>query len=453
VTWPRALASISFRLSALYTLLFVVSVLALGVAVFIITRNALSDQLDSRVMGEARGLVDVYGEGGLPGLRQEVLERSRLPGRLDYGLIGPRGERLGGVLEAPAGAAAGFRTVHVHEPGEEVEEERLLVTPLAGGARLLVSDSVERNEEVLHVILQAFASTVLFILLLGGLGGFMLSRAFLSRIDIIGRTADGIITGDLSRRIPLDGRAEDELSRLAATLNRMLDRIELLLESLRQVSNDIAHDLRTPLTRLRQRLEAAQTPPSPEAGAQELEGALAETDGLLATFEALLRIAQIEAGTRRAGFRPVDLTALARRVVEAYVPSAEDMGASLQLTEGGAAHIEGDSELLVQMLANLVENSLTHAGSAPAIGVAVVSSPGGGAQLSVQDNGAGIPPEARERVLERFYRLDQNRSTLGSGLGLALVRAIARLHDADISLIDAAPGLHVAVTFPAPSAH
>jgi len=224
----------------------------------------------------------------------------------------------------------------------------------------------------------------------------------------------------------------------------MLDRISALMESLRQVSNDVAHDLRTPLTRLRQKLEARL------AGAPDpaIESALSDLDAILETFAALLRIAQIEGGARRAAFRPTDLAGLGRTVVEAFAPSAEDATQTLSLQATGPSVVDGDPELLTQMLVNLVENALRHAGDGASICVTVREN-GPDVTLVVADDGPGVPDHEREKLFDRFYRLERSRSTPGSGLGLALVAAVAKLHGAEVRLIDAAPGLEARVTFPA----
>ena len=244
----------------------------------------------------------------------------------------------------------------------------------------------------------------------------------------------------------------------------MLDRIDTLMESLRQVSNDIAHDLRTPLTRLRGRLEASLARPAGTEQAVAIEAALGELDAILATFAALLRIAEIEGGARRAAFETLDLTTVARIVVDAFAPSAEDAGQRLTLEGGDPVLIEGDRELITQMLVNLVENGLRHAGNRAWVRVRC-GAEGGRSILSVIDNGPGVPDSERERLFDRFHRLEANRSTPGSGLGLALaatvdvhmtlttptslalVAAVARLHGAEASLRDAAPGLEARVVF------
>ena len=269
----------------------------------------------------------------------------------------------------------------------------------------------------------------------------------LRRVDAVNRTARAIIDGDLSRRIPVVG-SHDELGGLAEGLNRMLARIEELMESLRHVTSDIAHDLRTPLGRLRQRLEASRIKTSSTAEYEAaIDAAIADTDAILKTFEALLRIAQIEAGARRARFENTDLSAVAENVFEAFAAVAEDEGKRLDARIESDISVNGDRELLTQMLANLTENALRHTPAGTVVEVRL-ERVNGSARLTVSDTVPGIPAEDREQVFRRFYRLDASRSTPGSGLGLSLVAAVAKLHDATISLEDNAPGVRVVVVFP-----
>jgi len=435
--------SYTSRLAALYTVLFAVAVVALGALTLFSTRAALQKQFDDRIVTESQALAREYQIEGLNGVVQAVAERDRTPGALDYGLDGPDGEALAGRL-AGAKRATGWGVMTMPNDGEDVDAVRILTTDLPGGYRLYVGDDIDRTEALDGAIIRGFASAFLGVLILGAVVGFGLSRGIRRRLEAITGTAEAIIDGDLSRRVAVRGD-HDDLDRLSLTFNRMLDRIAALVENLRQVSDDVAHDLRTPLTRLRQKLEASL---SPGAAGREavLESAMADLDAILATFAALLRIAQIEGGARRSAFLPVDLTSIARTVVEAYAPSAEEGGRTLELSAPAAVSVDGDAELLTQMLANLIENGLRHTppGSTTTVAVAREGAP----ILRVTDNGPGVPPEEFDKVLDRFYRLERSRSTPGAGLGLALCAAVVRLHQATLTLADAKPGLTVSIVFP-----
>lgn len=434
--------STSLRLAAVYTVVFALAVVALGAVTLYSTRHALSAQFDTRIRAESAAMVREYRSEGLDGVIQAVRERDSTPGSLDFGLRGPHGERLAGRLSG-ADVPLGWSVLRgrPEDPGEKV---RVLTVALPGGQTLMVGDDDEQVEVLDGVVLRGFGWAFAGVVVLGVVGGLALSRGVHRRLAAITDTAEAIIDGDLARRVPVRG-SQDDLDRLALTLNRMLDRIARLMESLKQVSSDVAHDLRTPLTRLRQRLEAGLT--APEERAQALEGALADLDSILETFAALLRIAQIEGGARRAGFRECDLAGIAATVVEAFAPSAEDQRQTLRLASDGPVRVEGDAELLTQMLVNLVENALRHGGPGTNIVVAARRAPGQGAVLSVTDDGPGVPEPDRKRVFDRFYRLERSRTTPGSGLGLAMATATAKLHGADIELFDAEPGLEARVMF------
>jgi signal transduction histidine kinase len=264
---------------------------------------------------------------------------------------------------------------------------------------------------------------------------------------MITQTADAIIDGDLSRRIERSGSGDD-FDHLSATLNVMLDRIGGLMENLRQVSNDIAHDLRTPLSRLRQDLEEARGRDlTPGDFKRVIDGAMAEADALLETFSALLRIAQIEAGSRRSAFRSVDLSDVLRTVADAYGPAVEEGGGTLRAEIAPDVRVTGDRGLLSQLFVNLVENALHH--GAPGTIALRLLRQSAGVIAEVADDGPGVPADERANVFRRFYRLERSRTTPGSGLGLSTVAAIVELHHAAIELQDNAPGLRVAIRFPA----
>ncbi|MDB5448386.1 MAG: sensor histidine kinase [Phenylobacterium sp.] len=444
----KLLRSTSLRLAALYTVVFALAVLVLGAVTVAATRTALKRELDARIQSEAMALTKEYQIEGLEGVVQAVRERDRTPGALDYGVETSAGKPIAGRL-AGAVSRAGWSTLRVTEADGDADQVRVLTLSVGGGYRLLVGENIERISVLDGVVVRAFGLAFLGVIVLGAGSGFALSRDVHRRFGEMSAAAQAIIEGDLARRIPVRGSGDD-LDALATTFNRMLDRISALMDSLRQVSNDIAHDLRTPLTRLRQRLEASLLTGRGEERETAIEAALGDLDAILDTFAALLRIAQIEGGARRAAFRQVDLGSISAAVVEAFAPSAEEERRSLGLAVKQPATVEGDPELLTQMLVNLVENGLRHTPPGSSVRVSVGRGPEG-AFLSVRDDGPGVPVEAREHLFDRFVRLERSRSTPGSGLGLALVAAVARLHDASVELIDASPGLEVKVSFAAPA--
>ena len=447
--------STSLRFALLYVVLFAASTAVLGGVVFWIARDALVHQMRARILAETASLHAEWRTGGLGALVEAVRRDGRGAGALDYGVQAADGGRVAGELPRLAPRPGWVRLARPTGDAEQEAEQRgehperllVLMTPLGAGHWLGVGDDLGRISEVQDAILAAFAWALGLVVLLGGAGGVWLSRAFLRRVDAIGRTAEAIIAGDLARRIPVRGTGDD-LDRLAGTLNRMLDRITALMESLRQVSADVAHDLRTPLTRLMQQLDTARTHATTLGAYREaVDAAVAETEAILATFAALLRIAQVEGGSRRAAFREVDLSALTASLGESYAPSIEAADHRFAAAIAPGVRIEGDAPLLTQMLANLLDNALRHtpAGTTIRLDLVVV---GGRAVLRVADDGPGVPAAERRRILERFYRTERSRSTPGSGLGLALVAAVAELHGATVAAEDAAPGLAVAVAFP-----
>jgi signal transduction histidine kinase len=433
-------------MAALYSAIFIAAVLVLGVVTMLTTQGALAEQFDDRIEAESASLAAEYQTEGSNGLTQAVEERDRTPGALEYGLESFAGQPMAGRL-AGQKARPGWSELNVAESAHKREKIRVYTTYL-GGYRLLVGGDDDAVEDVGELLVERFALAALAVVLIGVVGGYGLGRSMARKIDAITQAAEAIIDGDLSRRVPLGGGGDD-LDHLAATFNRMLDRIEALMESLRQVSNDIAHDLRTPLTRLRSRLEALPSLAG-EASETAVSAALADLDAILETFAALLRIAQIEGGARRAGFRPTDLSLIGQTVVEAFAPSAEEVGVTLSCEAPAPLTVEGDPELLTQMVVNLVENGLRHAGPGARVLVRVETA-GAAPLLTVVDNGSGVPQRELERLFDRFYRLERSRSTPGSGLGLALVAAVARLHGAQVTAFDARPGLGVKVAFASPA--
>jgi len=280
--------------------------------------------------------------------------------------------------------------------------------------------------------------------------GLLMSSRITRRIEAINQTSREIMEGDLSRRVPTTGSGDD-FDHLAENLNRMLERIEELMAVVHQVSDNIAHDLRTPLTRLRTRLELARgshPEQAPGEVGQEIDRAIEDAEELLVTFSALLRIARLESGSSRGAFADLDLAGLVQDIVELYEPVATEQGQMLNREGQGSVPvlIRGDRDLLFQALTNLVDNAIKHTPKGSEIRLSTARCEGG-AKVSVTDTGPGIPADLREKVFQRFYRTDASRSTPGSGLGLSLVRAVTDLHDARIELADNAPGLRVTIFF------
>lgn len=446
----RLLRTASFRLTTLYVATFAVSIALLGATVFLAARSALEQQMTARIETDMAYLQGEFRAGGLDRLLTIVMSRGRGPTALDYLVQDSSGAHLAGEIPSVPGLQPGWTTVRIPEATEDKgrpERTRALVTDLGGGVLLAVGDDLGRIGEIEEAVATAFIWTLGLVAVLGISGGVVLSRAFLARVDAISRTAEAIIGGDLARRVPVRG-TNDDLDRLAGTLNHMLDRIGSLMDSLRQVSTDVAHDLRTPLARLYQRLEDARLH---ARSVQEFEvaneAALHEAEDLLETFAALLRIAQVEGASPRAGFDAVDLSAVAAAVVDAYLPDAEDGGHRIVSAIAPSVAVQGDQELLTQALANLVENGLRHTPAGTRITVAVHPDCAGACSLIVQDDGPGVQPRDMPRLIDRFYRAERSRTTPGNGLGLSLVAAVADLHEAALQIEACDPGLRVRLVF------
>jgi signal transduction histidine kinase len=370
---------------------------------------------------------------------------------LDYLVQDQAGSQLAGEVPATRDLTPGWTTLdvpHASEDGGRPERVRALVSDLGSGILLAVGGDLRQVDDLEEAIATAFLWTIGLAGLLGIIGGVLLSRAFLRRVDAISRTAEAIIGGDLTRRVPTRGTGDD-LDRLASTLNHMLDRIGVLMDSLRQVSSDVAHDLRTPLTRLYQRLEGARaharSMPDYESA---IDAATGEARRLLDIFSALLRIAQVEGSSSRAAFGYVDLTAVAETVTDAYRPDAEEAGHALTATINQGIAVSGDKELLTQALANLVENALRYTPPGTRINVRLERNSETGTRLFVEDDGPGVAEADLPRLRDRFYRGESSRTSPGNGLGLSLVSAVAELHGATFDLVAMQPGLRASVAFP-----
>lgn len=458
----RVTKTIGFRLALLYAGLFSVSVILLFGIVYFVTSSALHDGIRHVVSSEIASLSDEFDEDGVREVKAEIelrLASGRRPTTY-YFLLSPEGDRLAGTL-VDATLIEGWhdvrRSVMVGSADDDegaLEEHNLVAFGLKfqDGSFLVVAEDSFRVVEAEEAIIRAFAIALVVIVILGFGGGILLSSGFLRRIDDISRTSQMIVTGSLADRIPTRGTG-DELDRLADGLNEMFDRLQALIESLKQVSNDIAHDLRTPLSRLRQKLEGIQ---GRELSTTEykaaIDRAILDVDAILQTFAALLRIAQIESGTRKAAFTTVDLSILFRSIHETYAAVAEDNHQRLLCDIEDGILVHGDKELLMQMLANLIENAIRHCPAGAKIQLSLEQG-NRGAIGEVSDNGSGIPPSERGKVFRRFYRLEDSRTTAGNGLGLALVAAVAEVHHIKVSLNDNNPGLIVRLEFPSSTSH
>jgi signal transduction histidine kinase len=400
-----------------------------------------------------RGVGVLAQSAALSGLRGVALSiEARLAAdraRVEYYLLAtPEGRRLAGNLSA-APPSLGWQTLEVRQDDGAVVPVLVRGAPVAGGAVVFVGRDLSAVRALEARLLGAAGWVGLGAVVLGLGGGVLIGRGVARRTAAMDQALASVAAGDLARRLPQAGR-DDEFDRLALRINAMLDRLAEVMATLRAVTDDIAHDLRTPLTRLRQRLDELRR--APPGGAEAMIAAAeAECDAMLALFAALLRIAQVEAGAQRSAFATFDLSAVAEAVAEVYAPAAEERGQSLAaaITPGLAAH--GDRALVTQLLANLVENAVRHGRDGGHVSLTLAPLEGGGAEAVIADDGPGIPEAERERVFRRFHRLDAARATPGAGLGLALVRAVAALHGMTVTLGDAAPGLRVRVTIPPPA--
>jgi signal transduction histidine kinase len=451
---PRIFKTESFRSAALFATLFLILSWMLLGAVYWIVDDTETAALVGTIDADINTVRNGYRAEGLP----EAIEV--LNQRLGSGKYA--GADLPGGYMQIRDAASGTQAGNVHLRSAQLglfsmsvprNRDRGTAAAVLGrgvyiapGTYLFVGRDTAPIAATRARILRAFAWIEGAAIVLAGLGGVFFSLQFMRRIDAIARTCQSIISGKFNDRIALRGSG-DELDRLAAAINNMLDRISTLLDNLRQVSSDVAHDLRTPLTHLRNRLEEArQNAVTTDEYAALVARAIEDTDHLLVIFAALLRISQIESGSRLAAFTALSLSELLERIYEMYRPVAEDAHQALLHDIQKGVRIRGDAELLTQMFSNLIENAIRHAPSGTRILLRLGAS-GSTVTAAVEDNGPGIPAAERDKVFRRFYRLTGSRTTPGNGLGLALVAAIANLHAAKIELADNHPGVCLRLSF------
>ncbi len=448
--------SYTFRLALLYALIFSSSTLILFYFFYLFTASYMTQQMDNTIEAEIQGLAERYDRDGLEGLTRLIAERvnrSQGTGNSLYLLTTYTLEPLVGNLDRwPLEASIDNEkwlefSLEVNEQTDETHLARARIFRLPGRYGLLVGRDIHQLTQAKLRIVQALTWGLAIMVLLAFVGGLVLSRRTVRNIERINQTARSIMSGNLSRRVEITNR-NDDFDQLAANLNQMLDRIQTLMEDIRRVSDNIAHDLRTPLTRLRQHMEEARRQVDSESiSAISLESSIREADSLLTTFNALLRIARIEAGQVTTDFAVLDYRTLVEDVVEFYEPLAEEKNQFLTVDAGNTIKTMGDRDLLFQALANVIENAIKYTQENGHISV-VLSQLDNEAVITIADNGPGIPAEERERVFRRFYRLDRSRSTTGNGLGLSMVAAVVTMHQGQIRLMDNDPGLKTVMQFP-----
>jgi signal transduction histidine kinase len=452
VRLPNLIRTTSFRLTLIYAALFAVSALILFGVIYWATSHYMRNELDAAIDSDVNELREGFAAGGPTLLQQLIDERTKeMPnGPILYLFEERDGKVAAGNLPALKPQLGHF---DIEVPGLLYPADRrgaiyVHGVSLADGEFLAVGADAHQLADMKRFVLRSFGWCFAIGLLLALGGGALMSNSLLRRVDGVVRASRAIMDGNLSQRIPIRG-TDDEFDRLAASLNAMLDKTQASLEGMRQVSNDVAHDLRTPLTRLRQRLELVRRKPaSSEELARAIDRSIIDTDAILETFGALLRIAQLEGAPSTARFATIDLSELLFTVAEVYQPMAEERRQRLIIKVAPQLETVGDRELLTQLLANVIENGIRHSPCEAAITITATHDAERIAVV-IADTGPGIPAAEREKVFRRFYRLEASRTTPGNGLGLSLAAAIASLHRIAIELGDNDPGLRVSLHFPA----
>jgi signal transduction histidine kinase len=465
----KLIRTTAFRLTLVYLFLFALfAAFLLGFFAWN-TRHLITEQITTTVNAETGEISDIFGRRGLRGLVNTIENRALRPGANLYLVTTPAGQAIAGnvgslapgVMSTTGWSETAYRRLDEQDSSNHFALVR--VTELPSGFRLLIGRDLEERRRLFGIVAKAAQFSLLVVVVLGLGGGIFVARRVLRRIDAMTGTAQRIMAGDLSGRLPV-GRSGDELDRLAGNLNAMLERIEALMMGLKEVSDNIAHDLKTPLTRLRNRAEEALAKARTEAEYRSaLERTIEESDGLIRTFNALLMIARAESGQARGNMDDFDAADVARGIHELYEPLAEDDGLTLRV-KAETAPVHANRELISQALANLVENAIKYGkpivATLPAGAGTIAEADrkeiliearrdGDRVLLSVTDRGPGIPAADRKHAVERFVRLEASRTQPGSGLGLSLASAVATLHGGDLRLDDARPGLIATLAIPA----
>ncbi|HEY7577694.1 MAG TPA: HAMP domain-containing sensor histidine kinase [Acetobacteraceae bacterium] len=445
----RLLRSAGIRFAVIYALLLSASAAALGLFLWWSTAGLLDRQTEAAIQADAQSLAERFQRGQVAALMLTIDERlaQNVEDDAIYLLVGPSGQRLAGNLERwPEGAAENGAWYEL--PIQRAGVSSLAVVEaftLPGGFRLLIGRDVQVRAQLRTLLTDALLWALLVVLVMATAGALVVRSLFRRALANVSDTAAAIASGDFTQRVRLTGRG-DEFDQLAETINDMLDRMARLMEGVREVSNAIAHDLRTPITRARARLEEAALHGESAAELRAaIERAIADLDGIVAVFQALLRIAEIEAGSRRAAFASVDVAPLLADVAELYGAVAEEKGITISVHAPDRLPTHGDRELIQQAVANLLDNAVKFSTSGASVRLSAEATPAG-VEIVVADQGPGIPEAERQRAGERFFRGERARNTPGSGLGLALVQAVAQLHGGSLRLVDAAPGVVAILT-------
>ena len=451
----KTLRSSTFRLAILYVCLFGASVAALFGYVYWSTTTYIKKRYDTMVAADSRELLGTFARTGREGLIRELRSHeATAPADGDVYILagGDYTPIAGNLKDWPVVARAGDGWVEFSPPNWRPNAKhrpllRALVTSLPDGSHLLAGEEIDDMVAFGRTINRGLALGVTLLCLLAAAAGISVTRRTVARIEAVNATSRAVMASGLGKRIPTRG-TKDEWDQLAQNLNSMLERIEELVRGIKEVSDNIAHDLRTPLMRMRGRLEVAlRTQRNGDADEALIARTVAELDEVLKTFSSLLRISAVEARERTVGFGAVDLGKLAAEVVDLFDAAAEERGVHLRCSAAATQPVLGDRDLLFEALSNLIDNALKHGQSD--IEVTVEPDRAMGVRLTVRDHGPGIPIGERKHVFQRFYRLERSRSTPGNGLGLSLVQAVAQIHFAEVCLLEARPGLAVELKFPA----
>jgi signal transduction histidine kinase len=441
----KVIRSTAFALTFGYIAFGIVALVLFAAPLWYAWQVTMEDGRSDILHADTQRLTDVFHREGAAGLKTFIDARvgMQLPAERILMLADGSLNRIAGNLKewpATVPAQAGMYTVTLDLSGTPTESV-VVRTALPGGYNLLVGRDVAKFAPLTRHFWSGLAGAVVVLSIAGVLGGVLIRRAILARIHSIRQTVLAIVQGDLSHRLP-SSSSGDELETLSHTINGMLDQIEQLINGIRDVSNSIAHDLRTPLAELRSRLEELSlTRPTNEETFAEIDGAVADVDRVIRIFNALLRLAEIDTGMRRSGFVQVSADELAAEVVEFYSPAAEVKDVALSFASNGPVLVSGDPTLLAQAVGNLIDNALKYAGAQGSVTVEVQYRPDGAVEICVADDGPGIPDTEKPKVAQRFYRGDASRGTPGVGLGLSLVQAVAKLHGGALELTDNFPGL------------